>query len=65
MTKPTPGTGRYTLSERRSITLFGGYPVREILDPQGKPIITVALIQEEGLIDLAELLNHLNRGITS
>jgi hypothetical protein len=60
-----PGTGKYTLSERRSITIFGGYPVREILDPQGKPIVTVALVEQEGLINLAELLNHLNRGITS
>jgi hypothetical protein len=58
-------TGKYDLTERRSITIFGGYPVRTIVDPQGKEIITVALIETEGVLDLAELLNHLNRGITS
>ena len=61
MSLTQPPTGNYEIHPRRSITIFGGYAVRTILDPQGNPIITFAMLNDNGEEELTDLMRHLNR----
>lgn len=55
--------GKYCIGPRRSISIFGGYPVRTVLKPDGTPLITLQLVAhtDEALDQLDNLVKALNR----
>lgn len=58
---PQPVKDKYVLGPRKAITIFGGYPVREIVHAEtGKKVATITFSQGNWEEELGRLLSALN-----